>query len=160
KLSELELIKHFGKSGSFFYRIVRGIDDREVRTHRDPKSVGAEDTFPFDLTSIEDMQDELLKITRNVHNRMLRKELKGRTLTLKIKYHDFKIATRSHSFPERTDDRETIYKTAVSLLTESDLTDKKIRLLGISMSNFRPPAPTVAPGQSNAATQSGQLSLF
>ena len=155
KLSETELKKRFGKSGAFFYKIVRGIDDREVQPHRETKSVGAEDTFPFDLTSIEDMQDELLKITKTVFNRLLRHGLKGRTLTLKIKYHDFRQVTRSHSFSDGTDDRELIYRTSCDLLAGSDIANKKIRLLGISLSNF---------GQGAVSTVNGkgddQLRLF
>ena len=136
QLTEPELKKHFGKSGAFFYRIVRGIDEREVQPHREAKSIGAEDTFPYDLTSKEDMHDELLKITKTVYTRLIGKNLKGRTITLKIKFHDFKRVTRSQSFPDGTDDRETIYRTACELLDSSAAGDKKIRLLGISMSNF------------------------
>ena len=136
RLTEAELKKHFGKSGAFFYKIVRGIDEREVQPHRETKSIGAEDTFPYDLELLDDMHDELLKITKTVHNRLLRHGLKGRTITLKIKYHDFKQVTRSHSFPEGIDERETIYKTACDLLSATDPEEKKIRLLGISLSNF------------------------
>ncbi len=136
KLSEAELRKHFGKSGEFFFRIVRGIDDRDVQPHRETKSVGAEDTFPFDLTSIDDMRDELLKITQTVYNRLLKHGLKGRTVTLKIKYHDFKLLTRSRSFSEAIDDRELIYQTACELLLATEPEGNKIRLLGISLSNF------------------------
>ncbi len=136
KLTEAELTKHFGKSGHFFFSIVRGIDEREVQPHRETKSIGAEDTFPYDLTAIEDMQDSLLKITKTVYDRLLRKGLKGRTITLKIKYHDFKQVTRSYSFPNGIDDKEIIYQTAMELLKGTDLDNKKIRLLGISLSNF------------------------
>ncbi len=136
KLSEAELIKHFGKSGQFFFSIVRGIDDREVQPHRETKSIGAEDTFPYDLTSLEDMHDALLKITKIVFDRLLNHGLKGRTITLKIKYHDFKQVTRSYSFAEGIDERETIYNTARELLSATDIDKKKIRLLGISLSNF------------------------
>lgn len=136
KLTEAELKKYFGKSGAFFYKILRGVDEREVQPHRETKSVGAEDTFPYDLTEWEDMHDELLKITKTVYNRLIKQGLKGRTLTLKIKYHDFKQVTRSHSFPEGIDDREIIFKTACELLTASGIENKKIRLLGISVSNF------------------------
>lgn len=139
KLAEAELRRHFGKSGSFFYKIVRGIDDREVQPHRETKSIGAEDTFPFDLTSIDDMRDELLKITQVVYNRLLKHGLKGRTVTLKIKYHDFKLVTRSRSFPEGVDDRDLIYQTACELLLATESEAKKIRLLGISLSNFEGP---------------------
>lgn len=142
RLSEMELHRHFGKSGAFFYRIVRGIDDREVQPHRELKSVGAEDTFPYDLTEPDDMHDELLKITRTVYNRLLKKGLKGRTITLKIKYHDFKQVTRSHSFAEGTDDRELIFRTAWNLLSAVGTADKKIRLLGITLSNFAHPVLT------------------
>lgn len=155
RLSEEQLVRHFGKSGSFFYGIVRGIDEREVRPDRETKSVGAEDTFPYDLTSLEDMQDELLKITKNVYNRLLRKGLKGRTLTLKIKYHDFRLVTRSHSFAEAIDERELIYKTACDLLVATEPQDKKIRLLGISLSNFN----TVVPSSGNEYS-GNQLQLF
>ena len=155
RLSEQELIRHFGKSGAFFYRIVRGIDEREVQPDRETKSVGAEDTFPYDLTSIEDMQDELLKITKNVYNRLLRKGLKGRTLTLKIKYHDFRIVTRSHSFSDPVDERELIYKTACDLLVGTEPEGKKIRLLGVSISNFN----IIMSSRENSST-GGQLQLF
>jgi DNA polymerase-4 len=82
------------------------------------------------------MDDALLKITKIVYDRLLNHGLKGRTITLKIKYHDFKQVTRSHSFAEGIDDRETIYNTAMELLSATDVANKKIRLLGISLSNF------------------------
>lgn len=155
RLSEVELQRHFGKSGAFFYRIVRGIDDREVQPNRELKSVGAEDTFPYDLTEAEDMHDELLKIARTVCNRLLKNGLKGRTTTLKIKYHDFRQVTRSHSFAEGTDDRELIFKTAWDLLSAEGITDKKIRLLGITLSNFVQPVLT-----RGSDTRNDQLRLF
>jgi DNA polymerase IV len=135
KLTEHELVKHFGKTGKFFFRIVRGMDDREVRPDRETKSVGAEDTFPFDLTSFEEMYPELEKLADVVSERLQRNDLKGRTVTLKIKYHDFRIITRSQSYPEAIDDPETLYATAKQLLAVTE-PDKKVRLLGISLSNF------------------------
>ncbi len=136
KLTEAELIKHFGKPGKFFYKIVRGIDEREVQPDRETKSVGAEDTFSFDLTTQEEMNEELEKIASAVQSRLKRYQLKGRTITLKIKYHDFRQITRSQSFEEGVDDLEIIEATAKQLLGNTDLFDKKIRLLGISLSNF------------------------
>jgi DNA polymerase-4 len=136
KLTEAEMTRHFGKTGKFFYKIVRGIDDREVRPDRETKSVGAEDTFPFDLTTLEEMNFELDKIIRTLHERLLRHELKGRTITVKIKYHDFKIVTRSQSFSEGTDDKKIIAETAKQLLASTEPENKKIRLLGVSLSNF------------------------
>ena len=136
KLTETELIKHFGKAGKFFYKIVRGNDPREVQAHRETKSVGAEDTFAYDLTSITEMNDELEKIGDILHDRLKKNGLKGRTVTLKIKYHDFKLATRSQSFEEPVNDFETIIGIAKQLLMATDPEDRKIRLLGISISNF------------------------
>jgi DNA polymerase-4 len=136
KLTERELIKHFGKSGRFFYKIVRGIDDRLVKPDRETKSVGAEDTFPFDLTTQEEMYVELEKIAVGVHNRLSRYQLKGKTITLKIKFHDFKQITRSKSFERGIGDLESIESAAKQLLFDTDLFNKKVRLLGIQVSNF------------------------
>ena len=136
KLTEEELVKRFGKTGRFFYKIVRGEDNRPVQPHRQAKSVGAEDTFPHDLTTLEEMTEELDKIGQLVHDRLRNKQLKGRTITLKIKYHDFKQITRSVSFPDLVDDLTIIQQTAKQLLEATDPTSHKIRLLGISLSNF------------------------
>jgi DNA polymerase-4 len=136
KLTEKDLVKHFGKTGKFFYRIVRGIDDREVQPHRESKSVGAEDTFPFDLTTIEEMSAELEKIASTVYDRLHRHGLRGRTVTLKIKYHNFKQVTRSKSFVQHINDLDLITATAKELLMNAEAGGEKIRLLGISLSNF------------------------
>jgi DNA polymerase-4 len=82
------------------------------------------------------MEAELEKITDVLTGRLRRNGLKGRTVTLKIKYHDFKLATRSHSFEAGTSDAEIIFQTAKGLLAGCDPDGKKIRLLGISLSNF------------------------
>ncbi|MXV50684.1 DNA polymerase IV [Pedobacter sp. HMF7647] len=136
KLSESDMVRHFGKSGSFYFRIVRGIDNREVQPHRETKSVGAEDTFPYDLTTPDEMYQELSKIAETVANRLEKNELKGRTLTLKVKFSDFRQITRNHSFQSLIGDQQTILETAKSLLNNVDLQDKKIRLLGITLSRF------------------------
>ncbi|MGZ3937942.1 MAG: DNA polymerase IV [Flavisolibacter sp.] len=153
KLSQKELIQHFGKAGKFYYQIVRGIDDRPVDTNDESKSIGAEDTFPKDLTTIETMNEQLEKIALVVHRRLTGHRLKGRTVTVKIKYHDFKIITRSRSFPQATDDLSLIVSTAKELLLSTEPEDVRIRLLGISMSNFGEKAVS-------KRTIPGQLPLF
>jgi DNA polymerase-4 len=135
-LAEEELIKHFGKVGRFYYQIVRGIDDRPVQPHRETKSLAAEDTFPYDLTTLEEMEAELDKIALVVYNRLTKNNLKGRTITLKIKYSDFKQITRNRSFTTPVAELEVISTTAKELLAATDPEEKKIRLLGISLSNF------------------------
>lgn len=136
KLSEAELVHNFGKVGRFYFNIVRGIDDRDVEPHRETKSVGAEDTFQVDLTSFEEMTAELEKISMVVHDRLLKHDLKGRTITLKIKYSDFKQITRNHSFAKPVNDLQIISETAEKLLQLTDMENVKVRLLGISLSNF------------------------
>ena len=136
KLTEDELTKHFGKVGRFYFNIVRGIDNREVQPHRETKSLAAEDTFAYDLTTIEEMEAELDKIAVIVCNRLQHYQLKGRTITLKIKYSDFKQITRNQSFNSGINDLETISATAKRLLAATEPEDKRIRLLGISLSNF------------------------
>jgi DNA polymerase IV len=137
RLSEAELLKHFGKPGKFYYKIVRGTDDRDVQPYRETKSIGAEDTFPYDLKDVEEMYEELKRIAHIVHERLQKHQLKGRTITVKIKFHDFKIVTRSHSLPKVVDDLETILLTAKTLLEGVEMQEKKVRLLGLSLSNFK-----------------------
>jgi DNA polymerase IV len=136
KLSEEELVKHFGKAGRFYFKIVRGIDDRPVEPDQETKSVGAEDTFEQDLTQIEEMNAELDKIAMVVHKRLAGYQLKGRTVSLKIKYSDFKIITRSRSLAEPFNDPASIAAIARELLLTTEPENKKIRLLGITLSNF------------------------
>ena len=136
KLSETDLIRKFGKMGGFFYTIVRGIDERPVQPHRETKSLGAEDTFAHDLLETEHLHAELDKIARTVFDRLSRHGLKGRTITLKVKYGDFKLISRSMSFTEPQCSLEVIGQTARDLLAAILPLEKGIRLLGISLSNF------------------------
>ncbi len=155
RLSEEELIRRFGKPGSFYYYMVRGIDERPVQPHREIKSVASEDTFEQDLDLPADLDRELEKIAGRVVQRLQRYELKGRTITLKVKFSDFKQLTRNHSYTLPVNDYETILETARSLLQRLDLEGRKIRLLGISLSNFEEPRPD--PGQPGGPRQ---LELF
>lgn len=153
KLAEDDIKHHFGKAGSFYYRIVRGIDDRPVQPHRETKSVGAEDTFAHDLTGYDEMCTELEKIAAVVNTRLVKNELKGRTITLKIKYNDFKQVTRSQSYTHFINDTESILNTAKLLLSGTDTDNSRVRLLGITVTNFTQHEP---PGK----LLSAQLSLF
>ena len=136
KLPEDEMIGHFGKAGRFYYQIARGIDDREVQPNRETKSVGAEDTFAYDLTEIDEMYAELDKLSQTVCNRLQHYQLKGRTITLKIKYNDFKQITRNYSVTKPVSDLQVISQAAKKLLLATEPEGKKIRLLGVTLSNF------------------------
>ena len=141
KLSEQELTNHFGKVGRFFYQIVRGIDDRPVEPFRETQSVGAEDTFPEDLFEDQQLHAELDRIAVVVARRLNKHNLKGRTVTLKIKYSNFKLITRSRSFTGFVDDEEIIATAAKELLDGTLPPPRGIRLLGISVSKFNENTP-------------------
>jgi DNA polymerase-4 len=136
-LTEAELVNLFGKSGRFFYKIVRGLDNRKVEPNQETKSIGAEDTFSKDLTEPEEMHLELEKIAQVVFTRMKNYNLYGKTVTLKIKFSDFKQITRSKSYPEPITDLELIHTLVRSLLAGVDFNGKSVRLLGISFSGFK-----------------------
>ena len=136
RLSEQELTSLFGKAGHFYYHIVRGIDHREVEPHRETKSVSAEDTFAYDLTTMEEMNLELDKIAQLVYDRLTKHDLMGRTITVKIKYSDFRQITRNHSFAHPVEKLSTIIETARQLLSLTEPEGEAVRLLGISISNF------------------------
>jgi len=139
KLSESEMMQHFGKPGRFYYYIVRGIDNREVQTERETKSVSVEDTYQEDLTDKENMLKELELLSLRLAERLQRSCLKGRTVTVKFKFHDFTINTRSHSLPILTNSSVEIINTVGFILDNAPLEGKKVRLLGVGISNFEMP---------------------
>lgn len=136
KLSEEELKRHFGKTGNIYYNNARAIDERAVTPDRIRKSIGAENTFETDLDTSTSLTIELYHIARRVWERIESREFYGRTLTLKIKYVDFEINTRSRTLSQRIDNFHFLWNTAKDILSQVDTTEKKIRLMGLSVSNF------------------------
>lgn len=137
RFTEQELIFHFGKSGKFFYYIVRGEDDRPVRPNRISKSIGAEDTFEKDLFELEDLREELMRLAEKVFKRIERAKKQGKTITLKIKFADFTQITRSKTLLNPFEKLEDIELQGLDLLDKLELQDKRIRLLGLTVSNFK-----------------------
>lgn len=154
QLTEQDLLKKFGKTGKFYFRIVRGIDERPVQPHRILKSLGAEDTFEQDLVFIEEMVTELEQLAEKVTERLEKNQLKGKTLTLKIKFSDFSQITRNQSFITPIGDYLSIITAAKDLLIKAEIEDRTVRLLGISLSNFGNLLP------SSKITDPDQLELF
>ena len=134
-LSKGELIRHFGKTGNFYFNIARAIDERPVNPERERKSVGAERTFEADLYNEFQLITELYHIEKELMERLKKNKFYGKTLTLKIKFADFKQITRSKTIHNKLDNFELLHKTAKWLLTTQQLSDKSIRLLGLSVSN-------------------------
>jgi len=129
------LDENFGKSGRYYYDIVRGIQNTEVKPHRTRKSLAAERTFSENLSSEVFMLEKLNHIAEEVSRRLLKSEVAGKTVTLKIKYSDFTLQTRSKTLPYYISDKDVILDTAKDLLYQEKMTNS-VRLLGISMSNL------------------------
>lgn len=129
------LEQHFGKSGIFYYHIVRGIHDSPVKPDRISKSVGAEQTFEENLASEIFMHDKLEIIAKELQKRLEKNKLAGKTITLKIKYSDFTIQTRSKTLPYFVMDQSILLETAKELLYQEKMKNS-VRLLGISISNL------------------------
>ncbi len=130
------LEKKFGKHGVKMHLLAMGTDDRDVIPEHDVKSIGHELTFSQDITSLDVAQKELLVLSNKVGRRMRHKRLKGKTITLKVKYYDFVQITRSTTLPKSTDDGSKIYSVACGLLEKTEVTKKPIRLLGVSLSQL------------------------
>jgi DNA polymerase-4 len=136
KNKSLEFLeKHFGKSGGFYYKVVRGIHNSEVKAHRITKSVAAEHTFDVNLSSEIFMLEQLDRIATSLEKRLKKHKISGKTVTLKIKYSDFTQQTRSKTLPYFISDKSLILETVEELLYQERMKDS-VRLLGISLSNL------------------------
>lgn len=126
---------HFGNSGRYFYELARGIHRSEVKPFRIAKSVGAEHTFEKNITSEIFMEEKLIVIAQEVSERLKRKGIAGKTVTLKIKYSDFSVNTRSKTLPHFINEKKDLFEQAKALLYQQCL-ENSVRLLGVSISNF------------------------
>jgi DNA polymerase IV len=131
------LQENFGKSGSYYYWISRGIDERPVRANRIRKSVGAENTFFTDLTEFDAMVAELQPLIEKVWRHCESAGTRGRTVTLKVKFADFEIITRSRSVSVAVANRDDLAHLAITLLEENMPLPKAVRLLGVSLSSLQ-----------------------
>ena len=135
-LSLAELEARFGNSGRWYWRICRGIDEREVTPDRPYKSVSAERTFDRDLSDPAQLANELERIAGYAWDRVERAGVAGRTVTLKVKFADFTIITRSRSFTSRLAGRSDFEQAGQSLLAALHPVPRGIRLLGLGLHNL------------------------
>ena len=133
--SEQGLVTNFGKAGHIYYLNARAIDDRPVEWQRIRKSVSSETTFEKDIDTYEELLPILDSLTREIIEYIGKKKFRGRTVSLKIKYADFKIISRSKTFPASITDNETLFKAGSELLRLVDLSPK-VRLIGIGIKNI------------------------
>lgn len=152
KSKSLEFLeKNFGKSGKYYYYTVRGQHNSEVKPHRARKSLAAERTFRENLSSEVFMLEKLEHIAKEVSKRLERSKVAGKTITLKIKYSDFSLQTRSKTLPYFVADKAVIQETAKELLYQEKLKNS-VRLLGISLSNLNT-EPKKKPQQKTVSVQ-------
>ncbi|MEM8526561.1 MAG: DNA polymerase IV [Bacteroidota bacterium] len=134
--SELKLIRHFGKAGRHYYKIVRAKDERAVNPNRIRKSIGAERTYREDISDTKVMKEKLDYLAEVIFKHMTNNDNFGRTITLKIKTPEFKILTRSKSFTSEIRQLEQIRNIAHELLDTHRSEFQAVRLLGLSASNL------------------------
>ena len=136
KLELQFLLNKFGKQGKYFYNVVRCVDNNPIKTNRIRKSIGAELTFSEDIDDIGAMLLKLEKIAVIVENRMNKISTYGKTLTLKVKYFDFKQITRSKTLKEEVKTKDELFEISKKLFFSHDVEKRPIRLLGIYLSNL------------------------
>ena len=130
------LEKKFGKHGVKMHLLAKGIDERDVVSEHDVKSIGHEQTFPQDIIDLDAIKKELLGLGNKVARRMRQDSVTGKTVTLKVKYSDFVQITRSTTLPKFTDDALEIYSAVCRLLEKTEVAKRPTRLLGISLSQL------------------------
>jgi len=134
----LELLRlKFGEMGEFMYKMSNGIDNREVVPYSEPKSIGREITLNEDTSEIDKIKSILLLLSQKISSNLVREGYKGKTITLKIRYSDFKGGSARITLNKYTDSIFEIYKTSFLLLKKFDFLRKKARMIGISVSNLR-----------------------
>jgi len=132
------LEEHFGKAGDFYYAIARGEDDRPVNPNRTPKSIGAEATFDRDLRDWDEVRPALAPVFEKLWEAYSKSGQTGRTVTVKIKFADFRQITRSRSSTEPIASRQGIEEVSFDLLRPQFPPRLPVRLLGVTVSNFDP----------------------
>lgn len=135
QLQEDFLIDLFGKSGREVYNRIRGIDNREVNIFRQRKSLGTENTLEKGIWDKDKLIPYLKEFTKEISESLIFKNLHGRTITLKVKYSNFTVHSRSRTLGNHTNSQDEIYQTALSLIDEISF-DDEIRLIGLSISNL------------------------
>ena len=140
--SEAELVRLFGKMGYSLYLYARGIDEREVEPNRITKSISSETTFLQDKSDRTLLTVELYHLAKEVTERMKEENFYGRTFTIKVKYADFQVITRSKTLPQKMTDFQQFWPFVREMMKQIDLSEKPVRLLGfgISHADEEPPA--------------------
>lgn len=130
------LERRFGKHGLKMHQLSMGMDERDVVPHHEAKSIGHEQTFAQDVIELKAAKKELLALANKLAHRIRSHNVEGQTITLKVKYNDFVLITRSTTLTKATDDGSEIYTRACELLAKTAVGKRPVRLLGISLSQL------------------------
>jgi DNA polymerase IV len=133
------LQERFGKAGNWYFEIARGRDDRPVQPDRERKSSGSETTFPEDLTDPIQIEAGVIAMANDVWAWCEKANARGRTVTVKIKWADFQISSRSRSVETAIERKDKLYEVALDLIRTVFPPQKGIRLVGVTLSNFQSP---------------------
>ena len=159
--SKIQLQTQFGRSGSYYYNIARGIDNRPVSSHRERKSVGNETTFENNVRDKKLIWKTLQGLSKNVAEHMQKKKLLARTLTLKVKYSDFQLITRSKTCDTAMQSQYDILQQLPELLKKTEVGKRPIRLIGVTFANLIAEGQEVGAAEPNQQVQENpQLGLF
>ena len=142
KKSLEDLAIRYGKAGAYYYNICRGIDKRGVIPDRERKSISAERTFDHNIMRLDEVYQEIKRIAEITYSRYEKTEARGKTITIKVKYGDFKQITKSHSLDQIIKDPTTLINESLHLANEDIMREEGIRLLGVGISNFQDDAPS------------------
>ncbi|OWK28066.1 DNA polymerase IV [Sphingomonas dokdonensis] len=134
------LEQHFGSAADWYHAIARAQDHRPVNPHRTRKSSGSETTFKKDLTEPAEIEAGVLRMADDVWQWCERAQAFGRTVTVKIKFQDFRQITRSRSHTGAIVDQALLRQASLDLVRSIYPPESGIRLVGVTVSNFEPPA--------------------
>lgn len=131
------LTQNFGSSGSYFYDVSRGIDNREVTISNGlRKTMSNETTFSTDIDDLDELLTHISGLSKKIADDCAKKDLHGKTIILKVKYDNFQQITRSKTFRQIINDYEQIYSVSKNLLLNTEAGKRKVRLLGVGISSF------------------------
>ncbi|MCL4129412.1 UNVERIFIED_CONTAM: hypothetical protein GTU68_052708 [Idotea baltica] len=160
KLDLIQLQTHFGSSANYYYEIARGIDDRPVKTHRQRKSIGKETTFANNIVDKRAIWSIVQELAEKISAIMVDKELLARTVTLKAKYADFQLITRSKTSGALLQSKEQILQNIPELLKKTEIGKRPVRLIGLSLSGLITESARYKAAQNHFAEEELQINLF
>lgn len=160
KLSKIQLQTQFGRSGSYYYNIARGVDERPVNPSRIRKSIGSETTFDGNTVDKKLIWSTLTELASGLGSSLTDKNVTARTVTLKVKYSDFQLITRSKTGEQYVHDEPSILGVLPELLRKTEVGKRPIRLIGITLANLGSSENKVDVAVVQTSVKEQQLGLF